>query len=154
MALIKSKGAAGQVPTRAINDSLVRGIPFEMQFAANQAAPAVGDIIDLGDFPVDAIPVDAKLFSDDLDSNGVPTITFSLGFLNAAKTDLGAGANDTFIAATTIPQTGGVARATLAAPYLSGASSVTRRLGLKVTAAAATWAGQGKKVCAVIEVFG
>lgn len=151
MTTFVSKNAAGQKPIPSLVSSLLGSLLLEYVTTANLAA---GDIIDLGPLPAGLTPVDAAIITDDLDSNGAPTITLSLGLLNAAKTDLNGGTNETFITASTVGQTGGIARATTAAVYLLGASNAERRLGLKVVAGAATGVGAGKKIAVKLDLQG
>lgn len=119
------------------------------------AAAALNDIFEMIPIPEDHILEDVILDSDDLDSNGSPTITLSVGFLNNAKTDLDVTANyngdgAAFIAASNIAQAGGMARPTTkslwrALPRKATPSGSTptneqlRMLGIKVAAAAATF---------------
>lgn len=151
MALFVSKTGSGAVKVPTIMDSMVAPLLYEYVTTANLAA---GDIIDLGPLPANIAPVDCTLLTDDLDSSATPTITLSVGLLNAAKTDLSGGANETFITASTAGQTGGVGRATTAAPYLLGASNAERRLGIKVVAGAATGVGAGKKIAVLLDAKG
>lgn len=148
MPTYKSKTALGLTPVVTLDDADIDGIPYEYVTAGNLAA---GDIIVLGPIEADVKPFDCFLISDDLDTNGAPTITLSLGILNAAQTDIDAAATSTWISASNIGQTGGVARATSANCYLSGASSTTRWLGVKVVAGPATSAGAGKAIAAVVK---
>jgi hypothetical protein len=143
MALYTSKTASGKTPVPSLQSALIMALLFEF---TTTGALAAGDIIDLGPIEAGVKPMDVILVSDDLDTNGAPTITMSVGILNAAKTDLAAGANDTFIAASNVGQTGGLARATNASVYLCGAAAVERRLGIKIVAGAATQAAVGKKI--------
>lgn len=143
MAVFKSKHALGQSPVASLLSGLVSGILYEY---TTGPALAAGDIIDMGIIEAGVKPVDVLLLTDDLDTNGTPTITLTVGILNAAGTDIDAAATSTWIAASTAAQTGGTARATSAAPYLAGVSADPRKLGIKVVAGAATYAGAGKKV--------
>lgn len=151
MAVYKSKSALGKKPIASLLSALVSGILYEYVTEANLAA---GDIIVLGPLEADTVPVDCKIITDDLDANAAPTITLSLGILNAAGTDIDAAATSTWIAASTVGQAGGVARATTANCYLSGPSSAARQLCLKVVAGAATGVGAGKKIAALVECGG
>lgn len=113
------------------------------------AGIAVSDVIKLCDIPANVEIVDWKLFTDDIDSNGAPTVAFTLGYLNAGGTAIGAGTYDAFTAAggVTAGQTGGVAApsgATGANHVLAGRGTA-RTLGLVATAATATAALTGKK---------
>ncbi len=143
MALYTSKTANGKAPIASLVSALVAGLMFDY---LTTGALVAGDIIDLGPIEAGVEPVDITLISDDLDTNGAPTITLSVGILNAAKTDLNAGTNETFIVASTVGQAGGIARATLPAVGLLGKSAVARSLGIKVVAGAATQAAVGKKI--------
>jgi hypothetical protein len=49
------------------------------------AAAGAGDIFSMLVIPEDHILVDVILDSDDLDSNGAPTITLSVGYLLATR---------------------------------------------------------------------
>jgi hypothetical protein len=143
MALLKSKHALGTVPVVSLTSALVAGMLREY---ATEGALAANDIIDLGPIEAGMSLVDCALIADDLDTGGSPAVTLSVGLLNAGKTDL----DTTFIAAATVGQAGGVARATTAATYLAGASNVERRLGVKVVAAPATNAAVGKKIAVLL----
>lgn len=147
MALLKSKTAKGQAPVASLLSALVVGIAFEY---VTEGALAAGDIIDLGPIEPGAKPYDVTLISEDLDTNGTPTITLSVGILNVDKTDL----DTAFIAASTKGQTGGIERASLAAVYSAGPSATERRLGVKVVAGPATAAAAGKKIAVVLVAAG
>lgn len=149
MAVYKSKCALGKVPVASLVSSLVSGIIYEYTTEANLAA---GDIIVLGPIEANVRQVSCKLITDDLDSNGAPTITMSVGLLNAAGTDLDAGATSTFIAASTVGQAGGQVSSTTANTYLCGVGSTARaNLCIKVVAGAATGVGAGKKIAVVLD---
>lgn len=145
MATYTSKHASGVAPIAALNDALPGIIALEY---VNTAALAAGDIIDLGPLPAGITILDVALVTEDLDTNGTPTLTLSVGELNAGKTDLSGTA---YIAASTIGQTGGVARATTSVHLTAGA--VARRMGIKAVAAAATGA-VGKKMVVLLTVQG
>lgn len=151
MPVYKSKSALGKKPIASLTSALVQGILYEYTTEANLVA---GDIINMGPIETDTVPVDCKLITDDLDTNGAPTLTLTVGILNAAGTDIDVAATSTWIAASTVGQTGGVARATTANCYLSGASSATRMLGVKAVAGAATGVGAGKKLAVLVECGG
>jgi hypothetical protein len=151
MALQKSKLALGQVPVVSLMSGLVASIPYEHIIAG---ALAAGDIIALGPIEPGVKPYDATLITDDLDSNGTPTITLTVGILNAGMTDIDAAATSSWIAASTAGQTGGIARATSANVYLAGASSTVRQLGVKVVAGPATAASDGKKIAVLLKAGG
>lgn len=73
--------------------------------ASVSAALAQNDIIQSPEFPDDTIIVDVAVHSTDMDTNGTPTATFHVGY---------GGDTDYFIVSSTIPQTGGFARAAAA----------------------------------------
>jgi hypothetical protein len=117
------------------------------------AAAGAGDIFSMLEIPVDHILVDVILDSDDLDSNGAPTITLSVGYLLSDESDLDVTANvngdgAAFIVASTIAQAGGMARPTTKSLWrakartsgdqVNGAASC-RYLGIKVVGASATF---------------
>lgn len=149
MALYKSEQATGRRTVATPFQAGVAGIRYEYTIEANLSA---GDVVYMGDFPANKLTAtDLILITDDLDSNGTPTITLSAGVLNAGLTALGGGANDTWISATTVGQTGGVARSSTAAPYLSGPQEFTARpLGIVVGTGAATAAMVGKKLVLIV----
>lgn len=97
---------------------------------------AANDIIALCHLPAEHEPIDFILQSKDLDSNGAPLISFSVGILNADMTDLVAGTN--FLTGSTIARTGGVARADVLEGLQLAPSNANRVVGVKVVAAAAT----------------
>lgn len=147
MALKQSKHATGQAPIASALSAVTVGLLFEY---VTDATLAAGDIIELGPIEAGVKPVNATLYCDDLDTNGTPTLTLTVGILNAAKTDIDAAATSAFITASTIGQTGGVATASTANAYLSGVSVTPRKLGIKVVAGPATFAGAGKKLAVVL----
>lgn len=104
------------------------------------AALAANDVAEAVILPADCVPVDLILDTDDLDTNGSPTITFDLGLMSGT-----AGANDSsrtvgneFAAALTTPQAGGHARANKAQGVRILPAQVDRGIGVKVAAGAAT----------------
>lgn len=148
MALKQSKMAKGKVNVPSLMAALIAAIPYEY---VTEGALAAGDIIELGPVEPGVKPFDATLISEDLDVHATPTITLSVGFLNAAKDDLEGTA---FIVESTVGQAGGVARATTNTCYLAGASTSKRILGIKVVAGAATDAAVGKKIAVLLSAAG
>lgn len=147
MTTFVSKHGDGRAPIASQNAAFPQMCLLEFVTTASLAA---GDIIDLGPLPAGVRVVDSAIISEDVDTNGSPTITMSLGLLNAGKTDLNGGTNETWITASTVGQAGGTVRATTNASYLLGASATERRLGLKVVAAAATGTGAGEKIAVLL----
>ncbi len=153
MALYKSETATGRKPVFSLIDATGGQLRYEYVITANLAA---GDVIHMGNLPANrVVPLSALLISDDLDSNGTPTITLSAGVLNADKTAIGAGPNDQWFSAVNIGQTGGIARPTTNAVFATGPSEfVQRPLGVVVVAGPATALMIGKKIVLVVEVNG
>lgn len=153
MALYKSETAVGRKPEFNVIDATGGALRFEYIIDANLVA---GDVIYMGDLPANkVVPLDALLICEDLDSGATPTITLSAGVLNAGKTGLGAGPNDTWFASVNTAQTGGLARPTTNAVFATGISEfIERPVGVVVTAGAATAAMIGKKIVLVIEING
>ena len=151
MALYKSETALGRKPVASLVNATGGDVRYEYVIGANLVA---GDVIYMGDMPNNnAIPVDCALYCDKLD-NGT-TLTISAGVLLADKSALGAGANDTWISATTIGQTAGVSRPTSNAVMATGqAEFISRPLGIVINASATTPAMIGKKIVLVLKVLG
>lgn len=114
----------------------VRG---EISLVANDLdANDAGSVVVL---PAGCVPVAAYLDSEDLDTNGAPTIVAQVGIMNTADSDLSTAAADggaVWQTGITICQTGGQV-AVLGRPMTQvAAASVDRRVGVKFSAAAAT----------------
>ena len=104
-----------------------------------------GDIIDMGVIPANSTVVDVIIDSDDLDSNGTPTIAFDVGVMSGNPGDTGSrtcGAE--FFSASTVAQAGGVARTTLKTAFRVAPAQSDKSVGLKITTAAATQPATGK----------
>jgi hypothetical protein len=100
--------------------------------------PGAGDVAWLGDLPPGAVPTEVILSNaTQIDSNGAPTMTCSVGILNAAKTAL---ATTWISAATTLRTAGGNARpAATSSFYSTAASSSAQSIGVSFPAVAATF---------------
>lgn len=135
MALIttNSKYALGALRMPEPQNADVIAVRMEHSLAAN---PSANDVAWLGDVPAGCKVVDAVLDAPDLDTNGSPTITISLGVLNAGKTDL----DVTYIAASTIGQTSGMARPTTNVLFRTAPNAAKQSIGLKFPAVSATFA--------------
>lgn len=92
-------------------------------------APSLNDLVQMMTIPAGATILDVILDSDDLDSNASPTIKFDVGDGTTAAR---------FIAASTVPQAGGVAHASVAAST-DYTYSANTPLYVKVNTAAATF---------------
>lgn len=115
------------------DDSDCDYVPIDIDFPA--ANFGVGDIIELITIPAGVKIVDWFAIFPDIDTNGSPTFAWSFGVLNAASTDLGTIYSSGHVAG----QSSAIVRNAVADAYLAD-SSVERRIGIKVTAAAATYA--------------
>lgn len=94
------------------------------------------DVGAVGILPAGCVPVGLTYDSDDLDTNGTPTIAASVGFVNAGETDLDGTAWATGITAS---QGGTAAQVTLTTAVMRMAATQTdRKFGIKFTAASAT----------------
>lgn len=137
MALFQTDYAKGTkvLPAPKGSESVIARIEF-----VQVAALALNDIVEMCQLPEDCVPADAWIDTDDLDSNGTPLITLSLGVLNAAKSDIDtvASGGAAWLAASTIGQTGGVARITTQYGLRMQPSQVRRSIGIKCAAAPAT----------------
>jgi hypothetical protein len=118
------------------------------EFALTSTALATGDIIELAVLPATHAPSDAILISDDLDTNGAPTIAFDVGIMSGDVGDAVSArtcGNELF-SASTLGQAGGVARTTLATAFTIAGTDGHRSIGVKITTAAATQAAAGAKI--------
>lgn len=97
---------------------------------------AADDLVALCTLPADHEPVDLILEPTDLDTNVSPTITLTVGVLNADQDDLVA--NTDFLTASTAAQTGVAAHATNIKGLQLAASSADRIIAAKVITAGAT----------------
>jgi hypothetical protein len=129
------------------DDSFIKKVPIEVVFPA--AALVANDLIELCRLAPGVQVVDFDVIAPQLDSNGAPTLAFSLGSENAGGTDLGV-----VYEAGLIPgrgATGSIVRATTAAALAADATA-ERVIALKVTTAAATSATAGKKALVVLHL--
>lgn len=115
------------------------------------AALAAGDLLSLIQLPPGVTLVDYDVFAPQLDSNGAPALALSIGSENAAGDDLGV----VYEAGLTPGRTanGSVSRCGNAVA-LNADNSVARKIALKVTTIAATWAGAGKTVTVLLALKG
>lgn len=103
------------------------------------AGLANGDIIEMCPLPHGYVLDDFILDMEQVDSNGVPTMTVDVGVMSGAWGDGGArtcGAE--FLSASTAGRTAGITRMTAVNGSKVAPSTTTRSIGLKVSAAIAT----------------
>lgn len=146
MANTKSDFATGKRNLPQPYDALIAKIPVVLTLGA---APVVNDTIELLELQPGVELIDYDILAPQLDSNGTPTLAASIGALNAGKTDLGAVYGDGLTFGRTA--NGSISRAQDARQTQADAS-VSRNIALKWTAAAATWAGNGKKITVLLHL--
>lgn len=146
MALIQSDVATGKKAVPQPFDATVMLVPIDVNIVA---ALAANDIIELVDLPPGVQLLDYDIVAPQLDSNGTPTLAFSLGVVNAGKTDL----DTAYETGLTFGRTAGgsISRAGSAAAA-QASRTAARKLGLKVTTAAATAASAGKSFTAILHL--
>lgn len=113
------------------------------------AALLVNDLILLSPLPIGVGLQDYEFHFPDIDSNAAPLFAFSFGVMNAGLTDLAT----VFAAGVTAGQSNAIAR-NANADAAQFATTAVRVLGIKVTAAAATYAGAGKVGQVVLRLRG
>lgn len=110
---------------------------------------ALNDIGAVGLLPAGCLPVGLIVDSDDLDSNGTPTIVADVGVLNAAGDAISTDAADggaVWGSGLTVSQAGGQVQVLSKALSRVTATQANRKLGVKFTTAAATAAaGEDRK---------
>ncbi len=156
MSSFKTKCALGLAPLVLADTAAIETVAIDISWPDAGAGIAVSDVIHAADIPQGVEVVDWKFLSDDIDSNGTPTVAFTLGVLNAGKTAIGAGGTDAWTAAggITAGQTGGAslpAGATAANAFLGGRAAA-RSIGLVATAATATAALAGKRAVLLLDL--
>ncbi len=138
MAKFQTKTFLNKLPLFTPQDASAVWAAVTVDFPAT--APAANDLIELANIPVGIKVLDWALVFPDIDSNAAPAFAGSLGIENAGGTDLGAEVWGTGL---TAGQSTAIVRNTTSVAA-QGDSTVDRRLALKVTTAAATYAGAGK----------
>lgn len=120
------------------DDAFVKAVSVDVEFPS--VAPIANDLIELVKLPAGTKCLDFTLIFPDIDSNGSPALAYSLGVENAGGTDLG---TEVWATGLTAGQSTTLHRCANSVPA-DGDSTVERKLALKVTTAAATYAGAGK----------
>lgn len=119
------------IPTGAGNEVLATRFPIDL-VAADLDANDVGAVAVL---PAGHLPVGLVYDSDDLDTNGTPTIAASVGPINAGETDL----SSVWASGITNSQSGASSNVNLStAAMRMAAPTADLKIGIKFTAAAAT----------------
>lgn len=130
-------------------DSNIQDKPCDFDFPT--AAPVALDIIQLVELPAGVTLQDYEFHFPDIDSNGTPTFAFSFGVLNAGGTDLAT----VYASGLTAGQSNAIVRNANSDCAFDAANNVLfRKLGIKVTTAAATYAGATKFGTVVLRLRG
>lgn len=137
MAKYQSKQFTGQKPVTLPSGAIAEWATIDFDFPAT--AILANDLLQAVDIPIGIKALDWVIQFPDIDSGG-SALAFSLGVENAGGTDLGSEVWGTALAA---GAAGATVRNGLAA-CAQGDSTVQRRLSLKCTAPATTYAGSGK----------
>lgn len=141
------------VPTPSTAGEVTAGV-FEYKVAAGKTL-ALNDIVEIGVLPAYAIPVDAHLDVDDLDT-GTPAIVLDVGLMSG---QVGADLNDDasartigneFFAGATTAQAGGFARMTKSPKAVTADNTKDRSIGVKIATAAATFNAAGGTIRVVV----
>lgn len=143
MPIYKSKVVTQEANVPQPYDGSLIIVPIELTLPA--VALAVNDILELIDLPPGVGIVDYDLVAPQLDSNGTPTLAFSIGQKTPVATDL----DVVYETGLTFGRTanGSVSRmSTAVAPVQDVTGQTFRRVALKVTAAAATSASANKSI--------
>jgi hypothetical protein len=101
---------------------------------------AAGDIVEMGAIPEGCVPTNMRAVSEDLDSNGTPTVTLDIGILSGTYGDATSvrTMGNEFLAASTVGQAGGIADGNKAAGLLLAPSLDLVPYGIKFPAGTAT----------------
>lgn len=148
MANYRSEVASGRRSVAQPSESEVEYQPVDVVLTTTLVA---NDIIDLIDLPPGVKLVHYKFIAPQLDSNGTPTLAFSFGEIKVDRTDIltayetaltiGRGADGNVVSAAN-------------AKAAQVDSSANRKIGLKVTTAAATAAQVGKTFTVLLGLRG
>lgn len=128
------------------DDSDIDGVPVDVDFPT--AAPVASDLFLLCKLPIGVALQDYEFHFPDIDT-GAPAWAFSFGIMNAGLTDLAT----VFAAGVTAGQSNAIVRNTNS-DCAQFATTAERVLGIKVTTAAATWAGQNKTGQVILRLRG
>lgn len=140
MAKYQTKAFLGKKPIILPRDAAAMWVPVDVEFPS--VAPVANDLIELCELPIGVKCLDYVLVFPDIDTNGAPAFAFSLGEENATSDDLGAG-TAVWAAGLTAGQSTAVVRNATSVPAQQATTDV-RKLAMKVTTAAATYAGANK----------
>ena len=140
MSKYQTKAYTGKRPLVLPTDGAPRWVAVDVDFPST--APVASDLIELCKLPIGVKVLDWVAIFPDIDSNGAPAFAFSLGEENATFDDLGAG-TAVWTAGITAGQSTAIVRNANSVPAQQ-ATTTERVIAMKVTTAAATYAGSGK----------
>lgn len=140
MAKFQTKTFLGKRPLVLPDDAAADWSVIDIEHGAT--ALASGDLIECCEIPPGYEVLDWFIVPQDIDTGGSPALAFSIGIENSTFDDL-ASSNGTWQTGLTGFQTGTVIRATSANPVLNDRTTL-RKVALKCTTIAATYAGSGK----------
>lgn len=136
MAKYQTDAFTNKKPVPQPTDASIKWVAIDVAFPA--AAPAANDLIELVELPPGVALIDYAFVFPDIDT-GVAAFAFSFGHENAGGTDLGT----VYESGLTAGQSDAIVRAGKSAAAQE-ATTASRKLAIKVTTAAATYAGSGK----------
>lgn len=116
----------------------VVAVKFELELATGDLD--LNDIGQIGVLPAGCIPVALDVYADDLDS-GIPALVTSIGLLNSGEDDISTASADggaAWATGVTTGQAAGAASLVSFALHNVTKSTSDRKIGVKVTTAAAT----------------
>jgi hypothetical protein len=144
MALYRSAFAKGQrqAATAGTSGTVVTE-RFEYDLTG---AVSLNDIIEIGCIPARTRVVDMVLVSDDLDTNGAPTLTYDVGVMSGdyGVNDAARTVGNEFFAADQVGRAGGSSRMSKKEGFTVAAADADRGIGVKIAAGPATSATTGK----------
>ena len=152
MSGFKTLTQQGVRPLALPDNAQVAQVTADINWADAGAGIAISDVIQIADIPAGFELIDWTFITDDIDTNGAPTVAFTLGSLNAGKTAIATAY--TAAGGITAGQTGGqnVPSGATAAACFSEGRAAARSIGLVATAATATAALTGKRATLVMKL--
>lgn len=139
MPKFQTRAYLGSRPMPQPNHGAGMWVPVDVEFPAT--SPAVNDLIEVTKLPAGVKCLDWVIAFPDIDTNGAPTLAYSLGTENVAGTDLG---TEVWGAGLTAGQSTAIVR-NASSVCSQGDTTVERSLAIKITTAAATYAGATRK---------
>lgn len=146
MAKYQTKAITNVRPVPQPNSAAIQVTPVDIDFPP--VAYVADDIHEVVELPIGVKCPDYAFIFPDVDT-GTPAFAFSFGVLNAGSTDLA----EVWASGITAGQSTTVVRNTTSVAAQSDASTV-RKLGMKITTAAATYAGATKTGQVILHLQG